>query len=303
PLVADLWRSLGIGKAGVERFTAKWNGWTFAGDAWRCWEIRGSFHKTRHGGTNWQDFTFSQLLESVATLCNAFDLRPDSLRLMNLEVGGVNIVPPIPTAEVLESIVLHRTQARVPMRTGSGIEIIHKDYRFKIYDKSRQYGLPGQLLRFEIAVKKMRTLERYGLRTVADLLDPLIWHRLAAFLLAKFHELLIVELAPPPDGLRPAQADLWRNATVPDYWITMEKQRRGELRNELQKLYDRHVQHPLKTTLGASIALKLAELMDHPGQDLCTNGTTRTALDGSRTFAPRVEVNGEPAQVISGQVP
>ena len=78
-LLAGRWRSRGQGKAGHERFTATWNGWTFTGDATRCWEIRGSFHKAHHLATNWQDYTFTQFLETVAALCDAFGLHPSGL--------------------------------------------------------------------------------------------------------------------------------------------------------------------------------------------------------------------------------
>ncbi len=105
--------------------------------------MRGSFHKEYHGGENWQDFTRTQFATAVQQVCIALGLHPANLYLSNLEVG-VNIVPPLRTADVLGSIVLHRTQPPTPMREGVGIEIMHTAYRFKIYDKARQYQRPGE---------------------------------------------------------------------------------------------------------------------------------------------------------------
>ena len=281
----DRWRSRGQDKAGNERHTAKWKGWTFTGDGTRCWEIRGSFHKAHHGGTNWQDYTFTQFLQTVATLCDAFSLHDAGLTLAGLEIGA-NIIPPIPTAAVLRSIVLHKNATPAPMREGHGIQIVHAGYRFKIYDKAAQYRehVNGELLRFELKANKMRTLARCNVRTVADLLDPAAWTRLRAFLLAKFDELFIVEPYMPTDGLRPAQRDLVANAAVPSYWQAMDRRTRSKRRKEYTTLLQRIHPDGLKPTLRALIAAKLSELNDG---DVCTNGTDAIPDPEKATFAPR----------------
>lgn len=300
-LLAGRWRSRGHGKAVNERHTAKWNGWTFTGDATRCWEIRGSFHKAHHGGTNWQDYTFVQFCGTVAALRDAFGLHDAGLTLAGLEVG-VNIVPPIPTAEVLRSIVLHKNAHPVAMMKGHGIEIVHAGYRFKVYNKAAQYPqhVTGELLRVEVKVNKMRTLAGCEVRSVADLLDPAAWTRLRAFLLSKFNELLIVEPHMPTDALRPAQRDLVAKAAAPSYWQAMDKRRRSERRRTLRDLFTRYASPNLKATIQGLIAAKLAELNDGPTTpDLCTKGTTTDPPPRTRTFAPRGQ--GHPATPSEGQ--
>lgn len=284
-LLKDSWRSRGEGKAGEQRHTAKWNGWTFTADATRCWEVRGSFHKAHHGGTNWQDYTFTQFRETVAALCDAFGLHDAGLTLAGLEIG-VNIVPPMPTAEVLRSIVLHKNAHPVAMAQGHGIEIVHAGYRFKVYNKAAQYPqhVTGELLRVEVKANKMRTLHPVLGKgaTVADLLNPAAWTRLRAFLLSKFDELLIVEPTVRTDGLRPAQRDLVVKAANPSYWHTMPRQRRSERRRTLDALFTHYASPNLKANLRTLIAAKLEELnaeapaiMPAPfTRDVCTKGTT-----------------------------
>jgi len=245
----------------------------------------GSFHKQHHGGANWQDFTFTQFVEVVTSVCIAFGLHPVNLALSNVEVGA-NIIPPIPTAKVLRSIVLHKTAAPIPMRKGHGIEIHHAAYRFKIYDKALQYDRPGELLRFEIAVRKMRQLERYGVRTLSDLMEPSTWTALQGYLLARFDELLIVEPGIQRPGLRPLQVELLANAGNASYWEGLDKRRRSEKRKALNDIYTRHAPDGLKATLRRLIAAKLEELNDGPTPDLCTDGVTTTATTEPRTFAP-----------------
>lgn len=271
-LLAGRWRSRGQGKAGHERFTATWQGWTFTGDATRCWEIRGSFHKVHHRGTNWQDYTFTQFLETVAALCDAYGLHPSGLTIAGVEVG-VNIIPSTPTRDVLRSIVLHRTKAPTPMPKGHGIEITHAAFKFKVYDKAAQHSdhVPGELLRFEVKATRMRPLQPLGVRTVADLLDPATWHRLGVFLLAKFDELLIVEPHMPTDTLRPAQRELVAMASDPAYWQAMDGRTRWKRRRALDTLHQQHVPHGLKASLRTAIGAKLSDLLNG---DICHKGTT-----------------------------
>ena len=279
------WTAKGPGRDGCPRYVARWGAFTFHGDAHRCTRMVGSFHKQHHGGANWQDFTFTQFVEVVTSVCIAFGLHPVNLALSNVEVGA-NIIPPIPTAKVLRSIVLHKTAAPIPMRKGHGIEIHHAAYRFKIYDKALQYDRPGELLRFEIAVRKMRQLERYGVRTLSDLMEPSTWTALQGYLLARFDELLIVEPGIQRPGLRPLQVELLANAGNASYWEGLDKRRRSEKRKALNDIYTRHAPDGLKATLRRLIAAKLEELNDGPTPDLCTDGVTTTATTEPRTFAP-----------------
>lgn len=284
-LLAGRWRSRGEGKAGHERFTATWKGWTFTGDGTRCWEIRGSFHKVHHLGTNWQDYTFTQFLETVAALCDAFGLHPAGLFIATVEVG-VNIVPSIPTRDVLRAIVLHKTKAPTPMHQGHGIEITHAAFKFKVYDKAAQHSdhVPGELLRFEVKATRMRPLQPLGVRTVADLLEHATWHRLGAFLLVKFDELLIVEPHMPTANLRPVQRELVAMASDPAYWQAMDNRTRWKRRKDLDALHQRHVLHGLKASLRTAIGAKLSNLLNG---DICHKGTTATPEVPRGTFATR----------------
>lgn len=295
------------GRDGLHR--ARWEGWTFEGDATRCWEINGSFHKAHHGGTNWQDFTHAQFVDTVRSLCDITGLHPASLHLAGLEVG-VNITPPCPTNDLLPCIALHRTSTPERMEgSAQGITIMHgprgRNYRFKVYDKAHQYGLPFELLRYEIAARQMRILAPYDVRTVADLLDPATWHRLGAFLLARFDELLIVEPHMPTDNLRPAQRDLLAKASAPGYWQGMPRQRRSERRKVLHNLFSRHASPNMKDLLRASIENKLCELIPDaqtPTPDIFAGGVELPIPDKYATWIKGENVTGNVIGDTSAEV-
>lgn len=296
-----------VGRDGFHR--ARWEGWTFKGDATRCWEINGSFHKAHHGGTNWQDFTHAQFVDTVRSLCDITGLHPASLHLAGLEIG-VNVTPPCPTKDLLPCIALHRTSTPERMEgSARGITIMHgkrgRNYRFKVYDKAHQYGLPFELLRYEIAARQMRILQPCGVRTVADLLEPSTWHRLGAFLLARFDELLIVEPHMPTDTLRPAQRDLLAQASDPDYWQGMPRQRRSERRKILHNLFSRYASPNLKATLRASIEDKLNELIadaQATTPDIFAGGLDKANPDKCATWVKGENVTGNGIGVTSAEV-
>lgn len=270
------WKPQGVDTLGRERYVARWGAFTFKGDATRCTLMKGSFHIHHHGGENWADFTREHFAEVVESVCIALGLHPANLRLSNLEVG-VNIIPPIQTPDVLACIVLHRTQRPRPFREGVGIEVLHSAYRFKIYDKARHKNRAGELLRFEVAVKKMRTLKRYRVVTLSDLLEPATWTALQGYLMARFDELLIVEPDVHAEGLRPLERELLARASDPNYWVGLTKGQRSEKRATLTRIYTGNASPNLKATLRELIASKLHEVNTAP---------EKFAKDGPRTFTP-----------------
>lgn len=297
------WKPNGVDTLGRERYVARWGAFTFKGDASRCTQMRGSFHHQCHGGENWADFTHAQFAEVVRAVCIALGLHSSTLRVANLEVG-VNIIPPMPTPEVLPCVVLHRTQHPSRMDAPAiGLVIQHAAYRFKIYDKARQYDRPGELLRFEVAVRKMRTLAGCRAATLSDLLEPAVWTALRGYLLARFDELLIVEPDMHPDEHRPADRELLTRAPDPKFWVGLTKGQRSEKRKRLTGIYARHVPEGLKATLRTSIVAKLAELTDHPPRDLYTDGVTVSPEDGPVTFAPTGNANDPKEEAVSRTTP
>lgn len=240
---------------------ASWGGiWTFYANDRAVIEIRGSFHKFYHGGANWQDFTHTQFKEAVNTFCDTFQLFHGALHFLNLEVG-VNIVPLIPTCDLLPRVLFHRNARPVRMDPGQGITIEHPGYyRYKIYDKAFEFGLPGELLRVEIHVDRMAILNRIGVATATDLLDPACWGRLRAFLLAKVGELFIVEDDIDPALVTRPQRDLLANAGNWEHWMGLTPNKRHRKRAKVERLWRLHHHPTLKGDLRARIGAKVDAL-------------------------------------------
>ena len=137
--------------------------------------IQGSLHKYRNNGKhNADSFTISDLKAVIQDLQTKFKINPDTTYLRGFEFG-VNITPPIPVKEVLKSLVAYKGYNFSMLKIDgkqNGKQIKQQRHRAKIYDKAKQYDIKDkQLLRIEIAVKKMAFVKPLNIVTLQDLTD------------------------------------------------------------------------------------------------------------------------------------
>ena len=285
------WKSQGPNKVDEEGWDARWEGFIFTGGTERCTMMRGSFHKSSQGGTNWQNFTREQFTAEVERVCLALGLHDAELLLHGGSVEvGVNVEPSMPVADLLPCIVMQdawRTEkGKAPgipqrMREGTGITIDRTRYGYKIYDKvedtrdksgrirdmakARLWEIPDSVLRFEV-VLQARELKRYGILSVADLCTQQAWEALSRYLMAKLDELLIVEpglsARVSTEGLKPKEREVLARAHDAGYWMGLSRDQRGRRRKMLALLTEQHCPNGLRATLRRSIVEKLAELTD-----------------------------------------
>jgi hypothetical protein len=88
-------------------------------------------------------------------------------------------------------------------------------FGIKIYDKGFQYGLPFDLLRYEVKFTKAAPLHRMGIYTLNDLLNPGAWRQLQARILGIYDELFILEPSITKAPLTPSQRTFTTVATAP----------------------------------------------------------------------------------------
>lgn len=119
---------------------------------------------------NYERFTFDQLQQEISNLCTKAKIDPIDTILRSIEFG-INIQTPFHVDTLLErSVLLHKTNSPERYTDGLGIFFDHGN-PLKIYNKGKQFGLPGNLMRIEIAFKEMKVPKRFGIRTLADLRD------------------------------------------------------------------------------------------------------------------------------------
>ena len=240
---------------------ADWrSGWKFYASDTEVLEIRGSWHKLRHGD-NWQDFTHAEYVEVLDEFCETFRLFDGALHFLNLELG-VNVAPPVPTAELLPRVLFHRTTRPIQMdEPAVGLVVARKGhYRIKMYDKALQYDLPIELLRCEVHVDRMERLRSRGISTALDLRDPKAWERASQFLMAKVDELFFVDTDVPPQVVTRQQAQLLAKAGDFAFWMGLSPKKRSDKRRKVERLFARHSLPCLKGELLEAMDRKLIDL-------------------------------------------
>lgn len=138
--------------------------------------LAGSLHKYWNAGAhNYNDFSFSSFSDVLNDLKTKFDIEPEDAVIKCLEIG-VNIVPPIPTNEILDYCFLHKTQPFEYQKNsyeGRYKQVQHSQYIVKLYNKALQYkskfNINTEIMRFEIKYTKMEKLNKVGIYTLKDL--------------------------------------------------------------------------------------------------------------------------------------
>ncbi|AXT63096.1 hypothetical protein D1816_23020 [Aquimarina sp. AD10] len=136
--------------------------------------VMGSLHKYWNDGEhNYNDLTKEMFFAVVQDLEKRFDIDPKLCILKNLEIG-VNIIPPIPVNTVLDHCFLHKTNPLCYTHNtdeGKYRQVKYEQYIIKIYNKSLQYGIDKEILRFEIKYTRMQKIHREKIFTLKDLVN------------------------------------------------------------------------------------------------------------------------------------
>jgi len=135
----------------------------------------GSLHKFFNNGLhNYNDFDFYALLSVLERIKLIFGISPCNLEIEQLEYG-FNIVPPIKTNQILNSLLEHgkrEFERNKNSKRGKYLQIERKEYFLKIYNKAIQYKQPSEILRFEIKNRFQNFVKRnYPVKTLQDFLD------------------------------------------------------------------------------------------------------------------------------------
>jgi len=263
-----------------DKWTARRDSFTFTKTNSNCTNVRGSFAKYYNHGKNGVPFTFNEFSEAVQTFCAVFGLHPGALKVNTFEFGP-NVVPPIPTPEVLRCIIGRGTMGPSPMRKersqAEGVSIEQDQFMDKAYDKAVDEGYEGELFRLELKILKLAALNWQGgpgrtmleadvktltsVTTLADLLDWNVASAMCAHFLARFDELMILEPDLPRHALKSHERGLLERLGVPGYWQRLDSNRRCRERRTYLRLQSEYAPNGLKATLRASMVQQLTHFL------------------------------------------
>lgn len=163
--------------------------------------LRGSMPKYYNNGKdNSNNFTYYDIIKTIDSLSSEFNFDPFKARLNKIEFG-VNIDLSYGIDLLLDSIIeSYKYKPLDRYYDDNKIQIIGYECkmqkcRFKIYNKSEQLKLPGNILRIEISTEKMQFLGSKGiqLNTLGDLYNPNIYSKLKEPLINMLSNLMIFD--------------------------------------------------------------------------------------------------------------
>jgi hypothetical protein len=253
----------------VKRYSANFHGLTVEILYNQFLNIAGSVHKfwntiNRKGGHNYNDLKLQDLTGVIMDLCKMLDLEPGSCTIENFEFG-VNVLPPITTTEVLQSVINHKGKPFERKRAEKMyyLECEHRQYYVKIYDKGLQYG-QGNILRYEVKTRKMEIVRKAKVRTLPDLLNPDTLNALGVILRNTFNEILFYDNTVQLDGLPLRERIILTEGMNPAFWENYKKTNPDNYfkkRDRFKELLKRYGQQDLSEIVGGLISDKWDQLL------------------------------------------
>ena len=212
-------------------------------------QLAGSIHKYRNNGKhNYDDFSCKDAIEVIKGLCNDFEIDPYRTEVNNLEIG-VNVILPFPVKLVLDNLITYKGDYFKP-EVEDGMRYYQckkKQFYIKIYDKSLQFNLPDNVLRFEIKVIRKQYFERYKIPIywLSDLMNPDIYPPLAELLTATFNDILFNDNRININDLNDKEQIIYHRGSKPNTWegkskTEREKKERQRFRAEFINLLKIH---------------------------------------------------------------
>lgn len=213
--------------------------------------ISGSLHKYwNNGAHNFNDFDSSAVLFVLNDLQTKFNIDPSKCILKCLEIG-INITPPVPTNEILDNCLLHKTKPFEYQKNsdeGKYKQVQHSQYIIKIYNKALHYKSKGfnvktEIMRFEIKYTKMQKLNAKGIFSLQDLINYGL-HNFKDEVLNEWQNVLFYDNTIQIDHLTTKLQKAVLEYSNPNYWtgLLSNKQTKNFTyhKNQLKKIIEKN---------------------------------------------------------------
>lgn len=225
-------------------------------------QMSGSIHKYWNSGMhNYNDFNVRDITDVLKDLQEKFGIDPKEMRLENIEFG-VNVITPYNPNVFLDHLVVFKNHPFDRMRvygSGKGKVAELSQYIIKIYNKTLQYGLMNNVLRYEIKVKKMQYLKQ-GVIYFSDLLNTEFMQSVFANLISSFKDLVVTDQINKKD-LSIKQREAFIKLNNPRAWEFMTPKQRYAKRPLFESIIEEFGMQKLKSGLYTSVKKKGLELL------------------------------------------
>lgn len=188
---------------------------------------------------NYNDFEYSKLCEMIDFLSNGV-INAGKIKLTQFEFG-INIdVNRLPEILVRRNFLMHNLEggsSNTYQGKGEFKQFVHSNYFIKVYDKSKQFGLDSNVLRFEIKYMNAKEFQKLGIFNITDLKDKTNLRKLFLYLLKRFDELTIVDDFDETSIPNKIDYDKLGRYTNPIYWTEEIKDKHQQYKARHKKVF------------------------------------------------------------------
>lgn len=258
--------------------------------------VDGSLHKNNFGGANYLPFTWDRLQTELNSLETGLQLTGDT-EIVNLEIG-VNIGLPFPVFTFLNQNLIsykgNQFNRYNPDKNGVCLGYVCplSQYSVKVYDKGKQFDLPGYLMRFELRYLKMQTLKERGIKRLTDLKDLNKVNGLLGLLLTAWDNILLFDSSIELKNfeLRDRDRNLLREGRRAGFWEDLRET------NPRRYNYQREKFRSLVAKYGQGWHGKIRELIKTQWENLFENCTILPTVPNPELYDFTVKVKGKNVQ-------
>lgn len=195
--------------------------------------------KDNYKGYNGNLFTFEEVNIVIQHLVTLFDCEPQQMQIRNIELGintDVNFNP----NKFLTGLLFHIGTPFESQHSRTYFEAIHQQYKIKIYNKSYQYQMTNNVLRFEIKYFKMCELNKIGIYTIRDINNKTLM-RFSNIIIKRFDEVVYFDKTLSRKQLTNKEKELSKNYSNINYWIDdLKPNHRHRHKKRLKELIVNH---------------------------------------------------------------
>jgi hypothetical protein len=235
--------------------------------------LEGSLHTYSNDGLhNYNDFNPQQGVNILYEWEKKFKIDLYNTVLNGLEFG-VNIVIPFDCKLIFDNLICYKGLPFSKDKEGGEIfySCVTNQFRIKIYDKGTQYGLPYNLLRFEIKVTTMQYLRTKGIKIkyLSDLFEIGIYEPMGAILLDTFNKILMGDRRLNKNLMTVKEREIYLEGNDPKTWEKIDRAT-GSQRKRMQRLERKYLNILDKYREGVNFKSVVAELIRAKSLELST---------------------------------
>ena len=229
----------------------------------------------KYNGFNGNQFTLTEIKKATRHLEDLFETTADNFIIQNIEFG-INTTPAFNPDLYLKGLIDHKRTPFEFKYANSFAQVEHNRFNFKIYNKSKQYGMTTHTLRVELKIKRNIEIAHLAIKTLQDI-NMYALKKAEKRLLSRFDEVFHYDYTIDRKNLSKPQLNAIERYSNPRYWtIDLKPNHRNRHKKNLNRItlhYSNNLHQKIKQEIikNCSMINQLSEAKSNPKKELLEN--------------------------------